>query len=278
MRVALKQESGFLDQVIIDQDTVLHGMSINLFRAPTDNDEGGSPVAASYAKTWRKAGLDNLSYTATSFQASKDLDHPYYLIEGEVEGKKFKGSYTLVYEFEQITSTLDVMNIYMEVNRKGDLPLPRVGLHFLLDPVCEDLEWIGRGPWSTYPDRKEGGFFDLYHTTIMEDYVPYIKPQEYGNKTDVSWIEVQRQGKPILQAKGLGQTVNLSYHPFNIQELSSKAHDYELSRDLYHHLYIDEAVMGVGGDLSWAPATHEEFLLREEKYSMKIQLRFPHKP
>ena len=33
-------------------------------------------------------------------------------------------------------------------------PLPRAGLHMRLPAACDTVQWLGRGPWECYPDRK----------------------------------------------------------------------------------------------------------------------------
>ena len=40
------------------------------------------------------------------------------------------------------------------------------------------------------PVQKPG----IYRTTVEEDYVPYIIPQDYGNRCDVHWFQLTRRG------------------------------------------------------------------------------------
>ena len=53
----------------------------------------------------------------------------------------------------------------------------------------EQMSWYGRGPFENYPDRKHGAAMGVYKATIAEQHVPYIRPQENGNKCDVQWVE-----------------------------------------------------------------------------------------
>ena len=55
----------------------------------------------------------------------------------------------------------------------------------------ENVRWLGRGPWENYPDRKTGADMGVWSSTVTEQYVPYVKPQENGNKEDVSWVELR---------------------------------------------------------------------------------------
>ena len=49
------------------------------------------------------------------------------------------------------------------------------------------MTYFGRGPWGNYQDRKASAFVDLYSSKVKDQYVPYIRPQENGNKTNVRW-------------------------------------------------------------------------------------------
>ncbi len=70
----------------------------------------------------------------------------------------------------------------------GELPaLPRIGVSLTAPAGFEQFTWLGRGPQESYIDRKAGVPVGLYQGTVDEQYVPYIMPQENGNKTDVRW-------------------------------------------------------------------------------------------
>ena len=66
--------------------------------------------------------------------------------------------------------------------------LPRIGLQLHLPEGYEQLTWYGRGPHETYVDRNEGAQVGVYRSTVDEQFVPYVVPQENGNKTDVRWV------------------------------------------------------------------------------------------
>ena len=68
--------------------------------------------------------------------------------------------------------------------------LPRVGVSLILAPGLEQLAWFGRGPWENYSDRHAAAMVGLYRSTVAEQYVPYIMPQEHGHKTGVRWLSL----------------------------------------------------------------------------------------
>ncbi len=267
-KVILDKAHGFIDSYVIGGDTLVQDMKINLFRAPTDNDAGTNPMAKSYAKRWKKAGLDKLEYNMKRFRIQENEKEVTVSILGGVEGRKFDGEYLLRYTF---SSEADgPISVIVKLDREDELPLPRVGIHFAMDSSAQQFSWYGLGPEATYPDRKSGGRLDLYRSTVDQEYVPYIKPQHNGNKSEVRWARISN--KKGLGIEIRGEKLNVSASPFSIEELSTKGHAHELERDDHIHFYVDGQMMGVGGDLSWAPATHEKFLLTKATYIMKFQL------
>jgi len=60
--------------------------------------------------------------------------------------------------------------------------------------------------------------------------------------------------------------------PFSLTSLSSAKHNYQLKEDDVTHLYVDHAHMGVGGDDSWSPSVHDEYLIPPAKYQFAVCL------
>ena len=75
---------------------------------------------------------------------------------------------------------------------KGDslADVARVGTVLELTPGLEELEWFGSGPHETYPDRARGGIIGRWRSTVTEQYVPYIRPQENGGHAGVRWLRL----------------------------------------------------------------------------------------
>src|SRR6185503_16578805 len=69
----------------------------------------------------------------------------------------------------------------------------RFGNHLQLPVDFKNLQWYGRGRVENYWDRKAGAFVGLYSGAIKDQYYPYIRPQESGNKTDVRWAKLTRK-------------------------------------------------------------------------------------
>ena len=68
--------------------------------------------------------------------------------------------------------------------------LPRIGVRMILPGNFEKFGWFGRGPIETYCDRKSAGVVQRHESSVTDQYVPYILPQEHGNHTDVIELDL----------------------------------------------------------------------------------------
>ena len=68
-----------------------------------------------------------------------------------------------------------------------------VGFTTSLSPLLDRLVWYGRGPHESYADRKEGAAVGLYHTALSAQRMPYVRPQEFGNRSDCRWAALQER-------------------------------------------------------------------------------------
>ncbi|MEM9987386.1 MAG: beta-galactosidase, partial [Bacteroidota bacterium] len=125
----------------------------------------------------------------------------------------------------------------------------------------------GLGPLENYPDRREGARMGWYQGKLEEMITPYIKPQSNGNRGGVRWAQLDDGASQGLRI--YGEDLETSLNPY--VNLSQARHTYELQSDSVLHWYVDHRVMGVGGDLSWLPSVHDEYLLTEPEYAFKLR-------
>lgn len=64
----------------------------------------------------------------------------------------------------------------------------RFGMDMQLPRAFDRMTWYGRGPFENYWDRKTAADVGRYTSSVADQYVPYTRPQENGNKTDVRWV------------------------------------------------------------------------------------------
>jgi beta-galactosidase len=140
------------------------------------------------------------------------------------------------------------LELHQKITPFGQMPemLPKMGLQFRLPKSFREVEWYGRGPIETYPDRKTGAKVGRYQSNADEMFEPYLFPQDYGNRTDVRWLRVH-------DGSGKGLTVraenwlNFSLQKFTTDNLSRAVYTYQLKEASHTVLNLDFEVSGVGG-------------------------------
>jgi beta-galactosidase len=259
------------------QSLIKTGPTENYYRAPTDIDLlMGNPPANVHK--WRAAGLDRLVRTVTAFEAvqispkvaqvrvaarlcgedSADAPHPARAIDSEIMYR--------VYGTGEVVITNTVL-----IGER--LPfVPRVGLELALPGELEHLTWYGRGPHENYVDRKKGAAVGLYHSSVTDQFTPYVYPSECGGKEDVRWLTLTNQSGAGLMVIGLDKLHVDALH-YTIQDLAQAGHPYELTPLDEVILHLDGWHMGVGGDDGWWSQVHEEFRIYPGKYHFGLRLR-----
>ena len=171
--------------------------------------------------------------------------------------------YTLLEE-----GTLHIQN---HVRFAGDFAdLPRVGLTLQLSSELEDLVWYGRGPWDNYSDRKASSMIDVYRSTVADQYVPYIMPQEHGHKTDVRWLRLTNQDRYGLEVTSDGVFEFNALH-YTDEDLTAAQHTPELTPRREVLLHLDHGMRGVGTGL--VTDTLPEYRLDDSEYRFAFDLK-----
>ena len=238
------------------------------WRAPVDNDFGnGMPYKSG---VWRTAHVN---------RSIKDV------IVGEKtdDGLKITVEWMLndievPYTAEYLICNDGSIVITGSIDMTGkNLPeLPRFGMRMELEKGYEYLTYYGRGPQENYIDRFSGSFIGRYESTVTEQYYPYSRPQETGNKTDVRWLALLDEDGTGIRISGL-QPLGFSALHFTPEDL-----DPGLTRKMQHQndvvpqknifLHVDLKQRGLGGDNSWGMYPHPEYRLTDKKYSYSYRI------
>jgi beta-galactosidase len=207
---------------------------LSLWRAPTDNDRIGGMAA-----DWAAWGLDELARTVTSVRRegrSTEVRSAYRTRRG------------IIVEHRQTLSAFGDGGILVE--EEATIPdsitdLARVGTVLEVVPGLEHVEWLGRGPHETYPDRRLGAARGRWKSTVAELYVPYIKPQENGGRADVRWLRLTDQdGKGLRMVLDRPRQVSATH--FRASDLAAVGHDVDLVPRRETVVHIDAAHRGLG--------------------------------
>ena len=240
---------------------VKHGPQINLWRAPTDND------APRMAERWIATGLDQLTERVRAISAERHLPQ---VARVRVDTDDPRVGMTSRYDY-WIFGSGDVLLEHTVELAEALPPLPRVGVRLVLPGAYQQFAWYGRGPHESYSDRKQGARVGVYQTTVRGESVPYVTPQEYGNRTDVRWAALTNENGVGLLA--VGQPVlNVSSHPYTAHELAQARHIHELTPREDIMLNLDLAQSGLGSE-SCGPGVLPQYRLEARRYTYRIRLR-----
>jgi len=227
---------------------------LSLWRAPTDNDRIGG-----MAGRWGAWGVDRLKRTNIQMQrsASSTRVRSEWLTDAGI-----------VVPHEQQLTTLAGGGIRvdeMAVIPEGLADLARVGTVLEVAPGLEDLTFFGRGPHETYPDRRHGGALGRWRSSVADQYVPYIRPQENGGHADVRWLELRdaSTGRGLRLVLDAPRQVSATH--FRAADLAEARHDVELRVRPEIVVHIDAAHRGLG-TASCGPDTLPEYLVRPGTY------------
>ncbi|MBW8331229.1 MAG: DUF4981 domain-containing protein [Prolixibacteraceae bacterium] len=254
---SFSKKTGSLTSIIFDGTELLkEGLNLNVWRAPLANDidqwtnwQSGltrTPgMGSGQSNAWFAHGLDKLTTKADRISWTKHSEEIKLVIESHTANPEKTTAFENRFEFT--ISGSGKMTLDHTVTPNGKMPewLPRVGIQMVLNQSFDQVKWYGRGPFETYPDRKTGAKIGTYSGSVAEQYVPYLIPQENGNKTDVRWTTLQN-------AQGVGVTISAS-EPFNFSAQNVQSDN--LSRAWYPFqlkpfdgvtLNLDYALSGVG--------------------------------
>jgi len=123
--------------------------------------------------------------------------------------------------------------------------LPKIGVQAVLPHTLDTMTWYGKGPYHNYHDRNRGSFLGVYEKTVDEMYVPYPVPQEYGNMTNVRWVQMLNSGKQGWTAKS-DRAFETSARPYTDKNLTEARHTFDLERTGEVYWNLDYKQCGVG--------------------------------
>ena len=240
----------------------------NFWRPVTDNDMGNGMNKT--LRPWRDAGrqakLLSMKQKALGKEAYEVVSH-YKLPVGESD-------FIVAYHFSG-KGYLDVNCTFIPGN--DTLPLlPRMGVSITLNKQFSQMEWLGRGPHENYIDRNTSSYVGLYKGSVADQYFPYDRPQENGNKTEVRWMSLTDTAGQGLMVVGQPY-VSTSAYLFPTEDLDepglrkSQRHLSDIQFKDMVTWNIDLKQMGVGGDTSWGAYPHQPYLIPAERMSFSFR-------
>lgn len=236
-------------------------MEINIWRAPTDNDKTvkaewmDAQYHRSRARTYRtEYHIQNgdvviqcsASVCAPSVQRILDLDMVWTVMtSGEI--------------------TVD-----MRAEKSPEFPeLPRFGIRVFLKKEMGDVSYCGIGPQESYPDKCRAGYHGCFSAKVEQMHEDYIRPQENGSHAGCDYVTVSDRDSGVTVVSE--QEFSFQASCYSQEELTKKAHNYELEREDCTVLCVDYRQAGIGS-ASCGPALSDKYRFDENEFSFGVKL------
>ena len=270
--------SGELCGMEVDGRNVLtEPLKLNVWRAPLANEldgwnnlpsrsavlnnkQGFGAIGHSntVATIFYSAGLDKVGYKPMSVKA-REVDGSVYV---DVREYALFGAAVETQLDAYITGRTNVgiescysykidgdgtITVHHLLNPEGDMPawLPRVGVTMSINKELGNVEWYGRGPQASYPDRKTGYRMGIYKDTVEDMYEPYLVPQDYGLRMDNRWVRFTDESGKGLEFR-MNEPFAFNAYPFTTDNLTKSMYQYQLQKSGDITLNLDYATSGVG--------------------------------
>ena len=282
------KNTGWIDYIDIDGKQITQNgsqLKSDFWRAPTDNDYGANLHTRMQA--WHNPGLRRTSF--------------------ECKVEDGLGKVNVRYEIEQLYASLELEYVldrdgYMFVSQKmitrpdeaaqamaqaapqrpgqrgprqqGMPDLFKFGMTMEMAQEFDRVEYYGRGPVENYSDRNSSQFLGIFKSSVADQYFPYIRPQENGNKTDVRWWRVTNadgKGLEFYSDAPLSMS-SLNYTTADLDEGPQKhnVHAGDLTPRRYTVVHIDKAQYGLACVNSWGATPLEQYKLHYGDYSYRF--------
>ncbi|WP_406071372.1 DUF4981 domain-containing protein [Streptomyces sp. NBC_01020] len=166
--------------------TALRELRLDVWRAPTDNDNGTDPVTgARYGQLWRELGLHRMQHRLDAVELSGTA----LTVRTRVAPAARDAGLLTVYRW---TSDGTRLRLTVSVTPDGawNVPLPRLGIRFVLPAGAESAVWCGGGPGEAYPDTRAASRLGRWESSVDGLQTPYVRPQENGARADVRWAAI----------------------------------------------------------------------------------------
>ena len=240
-------------------------MEINIWRAPTDNDR-------KLKQQWYDAHYDQAFFRAYDIRCEK-------MQEGKDSSIVLHSKMSVAAVTVQRILNMDAcwtidpsgkIALKMSVRKDMEFPqLPRFGLRLFLQKRFQQVSYCGYGPMESYPDKHRASSYGLYQSPVPLFHEDYIRPQENGSHWGCDCLTLSDGSRTFTAISEKPFSFNAS--DYTQEELTAKAHNYELAECGSTVLCLDYRQNGIGSN-SCGPELLEKYRLNEESFDFELTL------
>ncbi len=260
---AMVDTSGLASFINNGKELIKSSLHPNFKRILTDNDKRGWKPQRKL-KQWYEYTLKLTETTVRNTESALTVSQVFSLIND---------SATVYIDYAFYNT--GIVKINYSLTADSALPnIPKVGMQMGTGKSYTAIEWLGRGPFENYSDKRYAADMGIYSLPIKNFMENYVVPQENGNRTDVKWMclsnPANKEGLLIVATDVLSMGAS-AYTDENIQNAK---HTNKLKDAGFITLNIDLMQMGVGGNDSWsdvaAPLEEYQIPAKDYQYSFYI--------
>lgn len=258
-RAEINKHTGMLEKYAVNGTEMIkegNALTPNFWRAPTDNDYGAG-LQRKY-RAWHQPKMK-----------LKELNHhtegSNVVVEALVDMPEVASELALTYDIANSGAVKVTQQLIpgTEAEGKKISPMFRFGMQMPMPEEFENIEYYGRGPGENYSDRNHSADLGLYQQTVTEQFYPYIRPQENGNKTDIRRWKLTNQKNQGLEFTADAPFSASALH-YTVESLDNgwdktASHSPEVEPAPLTNLLIDKVQTGLGCEDSWGRITRPEY-------------------
>ncbi|MEG2864593.1 MAG: glycoside hydrolase family 2 TIM barrel-domain containing protein [Mucinivorans sp.] len=264
--VYVSRSTGLITDYTVGGKSMLEaGFSIRptFWRAGTDNDFGAN--LNNSMRAW-------LNPQMRTKEVRAEADGGFIVVTSTIELPKHFATLTLQYTINAKGEIGVSEKLVTDPAQKNMPYLFRFGMEITMPGVYDHISFYGRGPGESYSDRKNGAKLGVYNQSVADQYYPYIRPQESGNKTDLRWFKVSALTRRGLEfrSNGVFQASALPYLTEDLDGGTNKdghEHSGELVARNLTNIHIDGVQSGLACEDSWGAVPRPEYRLPYGDYS-----------
>ncbi|MDO4995193.1 MAG: glycoside hydrolase family 2 TIM barrel-domain containing protein [Bacteroidales bacterium] len=262
------RSTGYVAYIDLDGNPLLedgYEMTPDFWRAATDNDHGASLQRK--LRMWHHPRIQLKDFTT-----AKEGTNFIVKTEYEVNHRRLAITYTVRKDGSMIVNeALDLAE-----GEEGERIVPlRFGMQLVMRKPYDCITYYGRGPQENYIDRNNFANVGYFEQNVEDQYWPYIRPQESGNKTDVRWWRVQNDASTGLMFTA-SKPIECSSIPYLTDDLATpndekaQQHSGDLTARPFTVVHISQRQMGMGCVNSWGAWPRKEYQMPYENYKFEF--------
>ena len=266
--VSISKTTGLVSYIDVDNKPMLKngaGLKPDFWRACTDNDFGSNTQTLS-------AAWNNPTIELKDFTQKEDGS-----VVADLYVKEADATLKLTYSLNDKGELLVSQDMQVNPNAENKPNLLRYGMELQMPKEYDKVVFYGKGPHENYIDRNNSEMLGVFTQQVEDQYYPYIRPQELGNKTEVRYWKVLAQSGEGLEffSNEPMECSSLNYLTSDLYRgaVKHQEHSGDLTpRDLTA-VHISKRQMGLGCINTWGELPMKKYMMPYQNYSFKFVIR-----